>query len=223
MIQASENPFSVQKIHALRFWFDGADSVANLAEQFWNQVALGRRRQVLVGGHGSGKSTLLREIGRFWEVEGRTVIRLDGAKLRLNSDQSKRTIPPSDAPGRVLLVDSAEKLSWLDWARIWWRFGNVPVLTTTHNQGHFAVLYHCRATFDHFEYLCRRLVADDWEWFSAQCPQEQRLKVFETWNGDIRQCFFDLYDRVAQGTGPLGQKSRIMCEPSPLIVPEKQA
>lgn len=223
MIRASENPFSVQKIHALPYWFGEADSVESLAEKFWSQVALGQRRQVLLGAHGTGKSTLLREIGRCWEVQGRTVVRLDGAKLRLTSDQTNRTNGRCETLRRVLLVDSAEKLSWFDWVKIWWRFDNAPVLATVHKQGRFAVLYHCRASFEHFELLCRELVGDDWEWFSEQCPREQRSKIFEARNGDIRQCFFDLYDRVAQGPGPLGQKSRIMCEPSPLIVPEKQA
>ncbi|MBL8889675.1 MAG: hypothetical protein JNL67_06830 [Planctomycetaceae bacterium] len=222
-MQASENPFSVQRIHALRFWFAGSGSVEALAAKFWDRVAQGERRQVLLGGHGSGKSTLLREIGRFWEVEGRPVIRIDGAKLLVNSEPAKRANRLERRLGQVLLIDSAEKLPWIEWLRIWWKFRNTPILATAHRPGRFAVLYHCRPSVADLERFCEELVGGDGGWFREQCPREQLAQIFTAWNGDIRQCFFELYDRVAQGTGPLGQKSRIICEPSPLIVPEKQA
>ncbi len=217
-MRASENPFSVQRIHSLPFKFDGAETLANLQQRFWNQVACGQRRQVILGHHGVGKSTLLRELGAYWQAAGCGVVWLNGADLRLGSYRPWSRKRRTDGRQQVVLVDSAERLSWWDWFRIWVRFRGTPVLQTAHSAGRLPVLYQCGSTYQLFEQLCVELLGDQWHRFDAACPLSVRRELFETQGGDLRQCFFELFDRMAQGTGPFGRSTRIIVAPGPQVV-----
>lgn len=222
-MRASENPFSVQRIHSLPFQFDGAETLANIQQRFWDQVARGQRRQLILGHHGVGKSTLLRELGDCWQAAGWSVVWLNGADLRLGAIGQRTRKGRIDGTQQVLLVDSAERISWWDWVRIWVHFRGTPILQTAHVAGRLPVLYQCRSTYQLFEQLCRDLLRDRWSGFDAEYPRSVRRQLFETHGGDLRQCFFELFDRMAQGTGPFGQSTRIMGAPGPQVVDVSEA
>jgi hypothetical protein len=201
-MRASENPFAVQRIHALRFQFDGTESIAGLAGKFWERVNLGQRSQVLLGGHGSGKSTLLHELGQFWREAGLDVIELNGAHRGVSTEWKSLRRDRVLGRNSIVLIDSGERLVWWDWLRLWWHLNHSAVLMTAHAAGRLAVLYHCQPSFQQFDSLCRNLVLENWDMFDAAWPPVERQRLFAKHGGDIRQCFFELYDGLAQGTGP---------------------
>ncbi|MDP1560152.1 MAG: ATP-binding protein [Pirellulaceae bacterium] len=222
-MRASENPFAVQRIHALPFQFEGTESLESVQQRFWDQVEQGQRRQGLLGQHGSGKSTLLRELGQYWQARNLDVVWLNGANLRFGLAGQRAKRPLLDSRQRVLLIDSAERLSAWDWVRIRWRFGRLPILQTAHSADRTPVLYHCRSTYGLFEELCRELLGGRWMEFNSTFPAADRRQIFVEHGGDIRQCFFDLFDRLAQGTGPFGQSTRIIEPPGPRVIDVSEA
>lgn len=222
-MRASENPFAVQRIHALPFRFEGTESLESVQQRFWDQVKRGQRRQGLVGQHGSGKSTLLRELGEYWQGRNLDVVWLNGANLRFGSAGQRARHPRSDSRQRVLLIDSAERLSVWAWIGIRWRFGRWPILQTAHLAGRIPVLYHCRPSYAQFEELCRELLGGRWTEFDSTFPAADRRQIFVEHGGDIRQCFFELFDRLAQGTGPFGQSTRIIEPLGPRVIDVSEA
>lgn len=210
LMRANDNPFAVHRIHSLRFQFQDGETLESLSARFWAQVDLGKRRQVLLGHHGTGKSTLLSELGRCWKADGIALIWLNGAAPDWSSLRTGATFFFENSARSVVLIDSGERLSRWDWLRIWWRLGRVPILFTAHRGGKLPILYNCRSTFLGFEQLCRELLGERWSEFDHRCPTPMRREIFEQERGDIRQCFFELFDRMAQGTGPFGPTTRIM-------------
>jgi energy-coupling factor transporter ATP-binding protein EcfA2 len=218
MMRASENPFAVQRIHSLQFRFEGAETLESVQRRFWEQVDRGHRRQVLLGHHGTGKSTLLRELADLWTAMELDVVWLKGADLPQKFVPRRRGRGEKDARRSVVLIDCAERLSVWGWLRIRWRFGRSPILQTAHAADRLPVLYECRSNFLLLDQLCRELLGERWAGFEATCSVSVRREVFAEQGGDIRQCFFELFDRLAQGTGPFGQSTRIMEPPEPRII-----
>jgi len=68
-MKASQNPFSIGRIHRLDFWFSSGLRTPALADRFVLQTE-NRFGTCLLGPHGSGKSTLLKEIGEHLSERG---------------------------------------------------------------------------------------------------------------------------------------------------------
>ena len=133
---ARENPFRVERIHALTFRFPARDS--------WDAflARLGPRpcRGAIVGADGAGKSTLLAELGARLERAGERIERVvvDAALRRASrspTDFAARRSAGSGAP-LTLLIDGADHLP----ARVWRRFGaldpeRVGLVITSHRAG----------------------------------------------------------------------------------------
>jgi len=132
-MHAGENPFAVERIHGLSYRFDDPDpstnqnrradtdgplgtaAVAELSRRFWEAVQRGQNRWVLAGDHGCGKTTLLKELGRFWQQQGKTIAWLRAAPLQ----------------------DSTRKDRW--WKR-WWDGMQTATGTAPIARGEFQVL-----------------------------------------------------------------------------------
>lgn len=227
-MDAHQNPFAVQRVHRLPFRFSAAETAdgeifgsEQLASQF---IALARfrRRACLLGPHGQGKSTLLREVGQRLEAHRLQVIFLTTAsdnpqpvkrryyfrspvatelRVRLSQqscDQIRRT---------VILLDSGENLQ----AVAWWEFlsavGDASVLTTLHQPpDRFAwltrqpvsVLYRCHTSAAQFMAMCHFLLQDQPAVLRLIFSDEVLLNVYQKHAGNIRNCFFELYDRCTE-------------------------
>lgn len=186
-----QNPFSAQRFApgCLPFQFPESQSVDALVRRWEQSGRLGE----IVGPHGSGKSTLLSEIIPVLEEEGRRV-------LLIELHQGAATIPFSDdAIRRVtaahdLLVDGYEQLSFTSRIRLRWfvRRRRCGLLVTTHQSVGFPPVHHTRTDIALAKALVARLTSAKWsEAFSREIE-----RAFEKHVGNLREVFFELYDRV---------------------------
>jgi hypothetical protein len=205
-MHAGENPFSVQRIHRLPYLFADDVTLAGMSDLFWQRCERGWRRQVLVGPHGSGKSTLLRELGDYWGSQGILVQRLAApdfprpeardAAWRAAADLRSEVDQRGLARRRVLLVDGGERLSWIRWQQLQWRYRRFGILMTTHRRGRLPVLSECQTSAERFVALCRALLKDQPMRVQAAFALPVLCEVYDRQRGNVRNCFFELYDRA---------------------------
>jgi len=186
-IPAHENPFRVERIHALRYRLPGIATAEVL--QRWEANG---RRGALVGPHGRGKSTLLAEL--------QPEIARAGLEVRLvELRQHQRALPQGAlrgiSPNTALLIDGAEQLPRWRWHLLRWRARRAGgILITAHRAGLLPTIAVCTTPVDVLLDLVRELCP-------AATPAllDRASALHETHHGDIRQVFFALYDACAEG------------------------
>ncbi|MBI5091231.1 MAG: hypothetical protein HZB26_02175 [Candidatus Hydrogenedentes bacterium] len=191
MTTACENPFRTSRLHALEYRLAGVSW-----EQIMSRLAGLGYRAAVVGAHGHGKSTFLRALGpRIEELGLRT------HRLFLNEERPRfdsgflRELAERLTPSDVILLDGCEQLGWWAWRRfmrITRRAGGLIV--TVHTPGRLPALYECRTSPDLLADLMRALDAESW-------GGDDKLieRLFDRHQGNIRDVFFALYDRMARG------------------------
>jgi hypothetical protein len=200
-----DNPFATCWIKpgALPFRFASGESagqlVARLAAQNW--------RGAIVGPHGSGKSTLVEALKPAIAAAGRSplAITLRDGQRRLPSDflwRVGQTCVPAarqECPLQELglvVIDGYEQLSW--WERLRLAHGcrraGVGLLVTAHKHTRIPTLIELAPDLG----LVRQLVADLSTNVSASITPNDIAASHACHGSNVREIFFDLYDRHEQ-------------------------
>lgn len=194
------NPFATRHTRpAALAWLPQPDSPQQLLDRL---DRLGGRG-VICGPHGSGKSTLLRHLAaaateRGWQPR---VISL-GSVADLG--RAVAAVMAAAEPDHWLGIDSWEKLGVLGRPLAWLaaRLGG-RIVVTMHRQpgpGGWPVLLEPRPTADTFRRLVIRLLdqAAITPAIAARFDPILLDDVFRRHQGNLREAFFDLYDRFEQ-------------------------
>jgi energy-coupling factor transporter ATP-binding protein EcfA2 len=189
-MKARENPFAVQRVHAIRYRPLNTTLVALLARLHELNY-----RAAITGPEGSGKTTLLEDLQGALEREGRKT------RLVFVNDTSPLEAPACRrllselTPEEVLLLDGADLIARSCWSlikrhTITHAFG---LVITSHRPGLLPTLLDCSTT----PQLLKEIVAD-------LAPQAHAIPpallddLYTRHNGNLRACLRDLYDLYAQ-------------------------
>ncbi|GEM_PF-1546201 len=209
-MHANENPFSIQKIHSLPFAFEDGMTLDRLASNFRNQWQR-NPRMCLWGQHGAGKTTLLRSLQATLEGQGVRALFLSGANHALANNRSSPSLAGSSSSWfgshaqrkfqltdgesyDVVLLDSGECLRGIAWWRFLSQLRHKPLLMTSHRPS-LPVLYHCQTSKATFVAMCQQLLISSVSGVGDNWAAAQLEAVFEQNSGDVRKCFFALYDQ----------------------------
>lgn len=153
------------------------------------------RFAAIIGPHGSGKSTVLANIVAILHERGALVRSIRLRSLR-DASLLVRTVAAAGTDATVA-VDSWECLGaaagWIVRGLAWMR-GCRLVVTSHQGAAGFQVLTDCRPTLAVLEALVSHLPAMA-EWYGPIIDAADLKAVFARQHGDIREIFFDLYDR----------------------------
>jgi hypothetical protein len=187
MILARDNPFSTDRVLRERY---------RLSEREWarlqEKLTYHCGRGALVGPKGSGKTTLLEDLRIRLNRLGRriTLIRLSAeapALPHVFDDAFFAKLDQNDA----VLLDGAERLSWLKWFWFRWQTRRVGlVIVTTHRTGRLPLLHRCSTT----PMLLRALVRS----LGEDLPPAEAASLHRRHRGNIREALRELYDRHAE-------------------------
>ena len=192
-MRARDNPFSAQRVLAIRYRLSGVTWDEMLA-----RLDALHSRAALVGPHGHGKTTLLEDLGARLAERGfrvRTVTLHDGGR-RLDAIQRKilfHDLTPAD----VLLLDGAEQLGRLPWLEVRTRTRAAGgLIITYHRLGLLPTLHECRTTPGLLAEIVEELAGEG-------VPAD----LFDRHGGNVRDALRELYDAFADG-GPTGAAAR---------------
>ena|SRR2546425_6126551 len=180
-----DNPFRSACIERVRYRFPKGLSWPHLIQRLQK---LGNRA-ALVGPEGSGKTTLLEELYEKMPELGYRG-RLLRAQPRILWQIRAQPITKDD----FLLLDSAERLPWIDWQQFKWATrGAAGLIITSHRAGWLPTLVECRTTPQLFEQIVRDLIGNELNGFAPETLRE----TFVAHGGNIRAALRALYDSLA--------------------------
>lgn len=176
-LPAAENPFRVERMHALPYWEPGLDHAVLLA----HAEGMGWRC-ALVGPHGNGKTTLLLELA--------AAMRVRGMSTAYHCIGEGPIQPRADT---ILLVDGAERLAEPAWLLFRWRMrGARGLLITSHAEGRLPTLHRCQCTPETVAQVLAALDPPQADTLRARAPG-----LFSRYGGDCRRIVQALYDEYA--------------------------
>lgn len=188
-MRARDNPFRVDRQHALAFRFRETS-----ADQLIEQFARLQWRGAIIGPHGSGKTTLQQLLAESLEQQGWRIhsLRLPEMSAAERSVQVRSWLE-SAPPEALLILDGAEQISRRQWREVEAFSGSHRgLLITAHQAGLLPTLYECRSDELLLEDLVRELVGP------TAVPSEESLqRLLEECDGNIRDCFRRLYEEWA--------------------------
>ncbi len=180
-VRAGDNPFRSSRLESLKYTFERGSH-----EQLLKQCELFKYRGAIVGAHGTGKTTLLRELqdhlrGKHFETE---LISLhDWCRT-----PQWRNLEAAARRKAIIFLDGAELLSRFAWFRLRCITRHAAgLILTSHTPGLLPTLYTTTTSFELFEQLTRELLEGEY-------PAESLRSLYEKYQGNLRQCFFELYD-----------------------------
>jgi GTPase SAR1 family protein len=148
----------------------------------------------IVGPKGSGKTTLQQQLARQLEATDRPTrwLRLRPEQKQLHSQLIHQLLLRLGA-NETLLIDGAEQLGPIRWRRLWRTVRRCEgLIVTTHRPQYLPTLVHCRTTPELFASLVDELAGD------LATPWRPALPgLFARHQGNLRDCFRELYDIVA--------------------------
>ncbi len=184
------NPFSTRYVQpgSVEFLFTAGDGAEQLVERlrgsgWWGQIT---------GPHGAGKTTLLHSL--------QPRLRQAGRKLEwLTLHGGQRQLPDSLGAGWIswdshvlVIVDGYEQLGWL--AR--WRLkrqcrrAGSGLLVTSHTDVGLPSIFQVRPSLPIVQQLVSQLLDEQ----SGIVGSDEVAERFQTWNGNVREVLFALYD-----------------------------
>jgi len=190
MVTAGENPFRVQRIHALPYQSPELDWEALL-----DRLEAQQYRGAIVGPHGHGKTTLMRGLLVRLEERGFRTIHLfrNDARPRFSAAYLRGEFKALTRR-HIVLLDGAEQLHWLRWKGFERRCKKAGGLVITcHRPGRLPTLHTCRTSPALLESLLDQLAATD----SDDLRAEAR-RLFDRYQGNLRDVWFALYDAYAE-------------------------
>ena len=183
-MRARDNPFQASRIERVPYGFPDGSSWELLLQRLQELD----NRAALVGPEGSGKTTLLEELdARIQNLGYRTWL------IRARAGRAGVDLPLEVGKNDVLLIDSAERLNWLEWRRLKWATRTAGGLViTSHRPGLLPTLFECRTTPALFAEIVRQLTSVDQ--FKSFAP-EHVDQLFAAHRGNIRAALRELYNQ----------------------------
>jgi hypothetical protein len=188
-LRPAENPFASHRVEGLSYRHRGS-SRPDLEERL---MVLGGRAAV-VGPKGTGKTTLTGELATRFD---RDAVRVAIPAACPQPWQAVRSQLPRTVGGRhAVFVDGAEQLGPVGWRRLLHATRNATCLVVTlHEAGRLPTLTECRTDAELLRELVQILAPDQAKALDPLLPG-----LFECHDGNIRECFRELYDLFAGRT-----------------------
>ncbi|MCP5113383.1 MAG: hypothetical protein GY953_21325 [bacterium] len=165
---ARENPFATALLDTIPYRLEGIGW-----EELIERLAGLNYRAAIVGPHGSGKTALLEALAE----------RISGARLH-------RAPPAVLEPSEIVLLDSAERLTRLEWIAFRHRARHARGLVITAHRTHrLPTLIECHPT----PALLQKIVAD----LLGSRPDVDIETLFHTHHGNLRNALLGLYEHFA--------------------------
>ena len=214
MTPARDNPFRVDRLHALAFEPQGMTWAAML-----QRLHRLRCRAAIVGPHGSGKTTLLEALASHFQASGKQ------PRLLFRNAEDGRGIPPAWletletlTPRDVLLVDGYSHLGIKQRRQLRSAARHVSgLIVTAHHRCRLPTLIRTRTD----PALLGRLVT---QLTGQTLPADTLVDLHRRHRGNLREALRELYD-TASPTRSLpanqavraGSEARIVAAPSPAL------
>jgi len=185
-MRARDNPFSVERVHAIRFRPQGATFAGLMM-----RLKTLNYRAAVVGPDGSGKTTLLEDLQRALiqdNIKTRMVFVNDTSPL---SDPACRRLLSELTRDEFLLLDGADLIPRSAWAllkrhTITHAFG---LVITSHRPGLLPTLIECTTSPALLQAIANELRPAD-----RAISAESLDALFRRHRGNIRNCLRELYD-----------------------------
>jgi len=189
-MRARDNPFSVERVHAIRFRPQGTTFAGMTA-----RLKALNYRAAIVGPDGSGKTTLLEDLQRAFiqeNIKARMVFVNDTSPL---SDPACRRLLSELTRDEFLLLDGADLIPRSAWSllkrhTISHAYG---LVITSHRPGLLPTLIECTTSLTLLQDIAGELNPSD-----RPIPVESLDALFYRHRGNLRDCLRELYDLCAQ-------------------------
>ncbi len=188
-MKARDNPFAVERVHAIRYRPPNTTLDAILARLHGLNC-----RAAITGPEGSGKTTLLEDLQGALEREGRkTRLVFVNDTSPLDAPACRRLLAEL-TPDEVMLLDGADIVSRSCWSlikrhTITHAYG---LVITSHRPGLLPTLIECTTTPDLF-----RQIASELALAGRPIPSTLLDNLYTRHQGNLRACLRDLYDLYA--------------------------
>ena len=186
MLPAHENPFRASCIDALPFHFEQQH-----LSQVWERFRSHHWRGVLVGPHGSGKTTLRETLEHRLRAEGWSVHQIILSDTETPTWSLLHGHIQTCSPKTIVSLDGLDRLGPF----LWWRLQRATphcggLLATSHVTGRLPVLHQHTPSPGLLQHLVGLLISD--QMTRADIDYQA---LFVRHQGNIRNCFRELYDR----------------------------
>lgn len=167
-------------------------------QQLVHRLALQEWTGEIVGPHGSGKSTLLATLEPLVAAAGKNWQRVDLRQAASQRCHVRALREISLDPEILLVVDGFEQLSRpaRQWVRWRCRRQGAGLLATSHRASGLPTLASLRPEFDVALALFHRLILG----VETPVSEADLQSAFNACRGNLRDVFFDLYDRHERRT-----------------------
>jgi hypothetical protein len=196
-MKARDNPFAVERVHAIRY-----RPINTTFDQILARLHELNYRAAITGPEGSGKTTLLEDLGQTFREKGiRTKLVFANDTLPFDSPACRRLLADLTRD-QIVLLDGADLIRRSDWSllkrhTITHAYG---LVITSHHRGLLPTLVECSTSPALLKDIVAELLPHD------HMPTAEFLdRLYEHHQGNLRACLRELYDRYAQdgGTGRL--------------------
>ena len=189
-MRARDNPFAMERVHAIRFRPQGATFAGLMA-----RLKALNYRAAIIGPDGSGKTTLLEDLYRTLTEQGIRVKMVFVNDTSPLPDPACRRLLTELARDELLLLDGADLIPRSCWSllkrhTITHAYG---LVITSHRPGLLSTLIECTTNPSLLHDIARELQPPG-------CPicVESLNTLFQRHQGNIRACLRELYDLCAQ-------------------------
>ncbi|MBM4026951.1 MAG: hypothetical protein FJ280_16350 [Planctomycetes bacterium] len=189
-MKAKDNPFAVERVHAIRYRLQNTTF-----ERLLVRLHDMNYRGAIVGPEGSGKTTLLEDLRQRLEQEGfKTRLIFVNDTCPLDTPACRRLLAEMTRD-QIVLLDGADLIRRSDWAimkryTITHAYG---VVITAHHPGRLPTLLECTTSPE----LLREIVAELLPQ-GHPIPAELLDSLYQRHQGNLRACLRELYDLYAR-------------------------
>jgi len=193
-MKARNNPFSVNRVLKIRY-----RPMNTSIEQLVARLASMHYRAAVIGPEGSGKTTLLEDLQAYLDRQGRKTKAVFVNDTRPFTRSARKRFLSQLAPDDIVFLDGADgisRLAWLSFKRAVFKRA-AGLIITAHRPALLPTLIECTTTAALLQSIVHDLLGPD------KAPDREFLKeIFAAHNGNIRNCFRNLYDTYADPQFP---------------------